>query len=67
MIFHFSSLKGGGSDTKVTWEDQQNINKFRRLNNPFHELEDEIKIAKITIILCFFSFFFFIFVYLALF
>ncbi|XP_035542776.1 probable prefoldin subunit 4 [Juglans regia] len=38
----------GGSDTEVTWEDQQNINKFGRLNNRFHELEDEIKIAKET-------------------
>ncbi|KAF5778984.1 putative prefoldin beta [Helianthus annuus] len=37
---------GGGSETEVTWEDQQNINKFGRLNNRLHELEDEIKIAK---------------------
>ncbi|KAL3537815.1 hypothetical protein ACH5RR_001181 [Cinchona calisaya] len=37
-----------GSDTEVTWEDQQNINKFGRLNNRFHELEDEIKMAKET-------------------
>ncbi|CAM8925920.1 unnamed protein product [Rhodiola kirilowii] len=35
-----------GSDTEVTWEDQQNINKFGRLNNRFHDLEDEIKLAK---------------------
>ncbi|XP_057732181.1 probable prefoldin subunit 4 [Arachis stenosperma] len=41
--------QGGGSNTEVTWEDQQNINKFGRLNNRFHELEDEIKIAKLTI------------------
>ncbi|KAL9686465.1 hypothetical protein QQ045_023925 [Rhodiola kirilowii] len=34
-----------GSDTEVTWEDQQNINKFGRLNNRFHDLEDEIKLA----------------------
>ena len=41
-------LKGtGGSETEVTWEDQQNINKFGRLNNRLHELEDEIKIAKV--------------------
>ncbi|XP_057960365.1 probable prefoldin subunit 4 [Malania oleifera] len=40
--------QGGGSDTEVTWEDQQNINKFGRLNNRFHELEDEIKTAKET-------------------
>ncbi|KAG6647284.1 hypothetical protein I3843_07G066800 [Carya illinoinensis] len=40
--------QGGGPDTEVTWEDQQNINKFGRLNNRFHELEDEIKIAKET-------------------
>ncbi|XP_071701120.1 probable prefoldin subunit 4 [Rutidosis leptorrhynchoides] len=37
---------GSGSETEVTWEDQQNINKFGRLNNRYHELEDEIKIAK---------------------
>ncbi|KAE8664688.1 putative prefoldin subunit 4 [Hibiscus syriacus] len=36
----------GASETEVTWEDQQNINKFGRLNNRFHELEDEIKFAK---------------------
>ncbi|KAL2536847.1 putative prefoldin subunit 4 [Forsythia ovata] len=35
-----------GSEMEVTWEDQQNINKFGRLNNRLHELEDEIKIAK---------------------
>ncbi|KAG6645436.1 hypothetical protein I3843_08G117600 [Carya illinoinensis] len=40
--------QGGGSDTEVTWEDQQNINKFGRLNNRFHELQDEIKNAKET-------------------
>ncbi|KAJ0964773.1 hypothetical protein J5N97_025911 [Dioscorea zingiberensis] len=38
--------QGGGSESEVTWEDQQNINKFGRLNNRFHELEDEIKAAK---------------------
>ncbi|KAI3995702.1 hypothetical protein MKX01_020775 [Papaver californicum] len=38
--------QGGGSEMEVTWEDQQNINKFGRLNNRYHELEDEIKIAK---------------------
>ncbi|XP_076938078.1 putative prefoldin subunit 4 [Bidens hawaiensis] len=38
--------QAGGSETQVTWEDQQNINKFGRLNNRLHELEDEIKIAK---------------------
>ncbi|KAK1412383.1 hypothetical protein QVD17_33593 [Tagetes erecta] len=38
--------RAGGSETEVTWEDQKNINKFGRLNNRFHELEDEIKIAK---------------------
>ncbi|KAB1202837.1 putative prefoldin subunit 4 [Morella rubra] len=39
--------QGGGSETEVTWEDQQNINKFGRLNNRLHELEDDIKIAKL--------------------
>lgn len=40
--------QGEGSEAEVTWEDQQNINSFGRLNNRFHELEDEIKIAKET-------------------
>ncbi|KAK0599962.1 hypothetical protein LWI29_010232 [Acer saccharum] len=40
--------QGGKSDTEVTWEDQQNINKFGRLNNRLHELLDEIKTAKET-------------------
>ncbi|KAL3829867.1 hypothetical protein ACJIZ3_018669 [Penstemon smallii] len=35
-----------GSEVEVTWEDQQNINKFGRLNNRIHDLEDEIKTAK---------------------
>ncbi|KAK4402205.1 UNVERIFIED_CONTAM: putative prefoldin subunit [Sesamum calycinum] len=35
-----------GSEAEVTWEDQQNINKFGRLNNRLHELDDEIKMAK---------------------
>ncbi|CAI7933891.1 unnamed protein product, partial [Closterium sp. NIES-54] len=34
---------GEGADPEVTWEDQQNINKFGRLNNRLHELDDEIK------------------------
>ncbi|XP_068635429.1 probable prefoldin subunit 4 [Aristolochia californica] len=38
--------EGSASETVVTWEDQQNINKFGRLNNRFHELEDEIKVSK---------------------
>ncbi|GJP34527.1 hypothetical protein CLOM_g18964 [Closterium sp. NIES-68] len=38
--------KGEGSDPEVTWEDQQNINKFGRLNNRLHELDDEIKAKK---------------------
>ncbi|KAL0364779.1 UNVERIFIED_CONTAM: putative prefoldin subunit [Sesamum angustifolium] len=36
-----------GSEAEVTWEDQQNINKFGRLNNRLHELDDEIKMAKV--------------------
>lgn len=35
----------------VTWEDQQNINKFGRLNNKFHELEEEIKISRVFLFL----------------
>ncbi|KAJ3674715.1 hypothetical protein LUZ60_005331 [Juncus effusus] len=38
--------QGGGTEAQVTWEDQQNINKFGRLNNRLHELEDEIKFSK---------------------
>jgi hypothetical protein len=40
--------QGDGKETEVTWEDQQNINKFGRLNNKFHELEDEIKSKKVS-------------------
>lgn len=40
-------FQGSGSEMEVTWEDQLNINKFSRLNNRFHELQDEIKIAKV--------------------
>jgi prefoldin subunit 4 len=32
----------------VTWEDQQNINRFGRLNNRLHELADEIRLAKVS-------------------
>ncbi|CAI0433893.1 unnamed protein product [Linum tenue] len=38
--------QAGGSETEVTWGDQQNINQFGRLNNRFHDLEEEIKAAK---------------------
>ncbi|KAI5075887.1 hypothetical protein GOP47_0009963 [Adiantum capillus-veneris] len=38
--------QGEGNETEVTWEDQQNINTFGRLNNKFHELEDDIKLKK---------------------
>lgn len=30
-------------DADVTWEDQQNINTFGRLNNKLHELRAEQK------------------------
>eukprot|EP00271_Cylindrocystis_brebissonii_P017396 TRINITY_DN4520_c0_g1_i1.p1 TRINITY_DN4520_c0_g1~~TRINITY_DN4520_c0_g1_i1.p1 ORF type:complete len:126 (+),score=41.56 TRINITY_DN4520_c0_g1_i1:301-678(+) len=40
--------KGAAEDTVVTWEDQQNINTFGRLNNLLHELDDDIK-AKETV------------------
>ncbi|KAL1561877.1 Prefoldin subunit 4, variant 2 [Salvia divinorum] len=43
-----SKAGSSASETEVTWEDQQNINKFGRLNNRLHEVEDEIKIAKET-------------------
>lgn len=42
----FTMQQGDGVETEVTWEDQQNINLFGRLNNKFHELEDEIKATK---------------------
>lgn len=42
-------MKGTGSETEVTWEDQLNINRFSNLNNRSHELEDEIKAAKVRI------------------
>ncbi|MCO5562758.1 hypothetical protein L7F22_016390 [Adiantum nelumboides] len=38
--------QGEGNETEVTWEDQQNINTFGRLNNKFHELEDDVKLKK---------------------
>ena len=40
-------FQGDGLETEVTWDDQQNINAFGRLNNKFHELEDEIKAKKV--------------------
>ncbi|KAG8062790.1 hypothetical protein GUJ93_ZPchr0003g16684 [Zizania palustris] len=40
--------QGDGTEAQVTWEDQQNINRFGRLNNRLHELYDEIKLAKET-------------------
>jgi prefoldin subunit 4 len=41
--------QGDGTETQVTWEDQQNINRFGRLNNRLHELLDEIKVAKVIL------------------
>nr|GMD40357.1 probable prefoldin subunit 4 [Ipomoea batatas] len=43
-----AKVGGSSSEVEVTWEDQQKINKFSRLNTRFHELEDEIKVAKET-------------------
>jgi hypothetical protein len=45
----FTMQQGDGVETEVTWEDQQNINLFGRLNNKFHELEDEIKATKVQV------------------
>jgi hypothetical protein len=39
--------QGDGTEAQVTWEDQQNINRFGRLNNRLHELDEEIKLAKV--------------------
>lgn len=55
LLKYLIFVKEGGSETEVTWEDQQNINKFSKLNNRFHELEDELRIAKVSIILCSFK------------
>jgi len=33
-------------DAQVTWEDQQNINTFGKLNARLHELQDEVKSIK---------------------
>eukprot|EP00243_Klebsormidium_subtile_P004586 TRINITY_DN18677_c0_g1_i1.p1 TRINITY_DN18677_c0_g1~~TRINITY_DN18677_c0_g1_i1.p1 ORF type:complete len:129 (+),score=37.32 TRINITY_DN18677_c0_g1_i1:248-634(+) len=38
--------RGEGTEQQVTWEDQQNINTFNRLNNRLHELEDDVKAEK---------------------
>ncbi|PUZ37906.1 hypothetical protein GQ55_9G155500 [Panicum hallii var. hallii] len=38
--------QGDGTEAQVTWEDQQNINRFGRLNNRLHELQEDIKLAK---------------------
>jgi hypothetical protein len=47
--------QGDGTEAQVTWEDQQNINRFGRLNNRLHELQDEIKLAKVgSLTSCFF-------------
>eukprot|EP00963_Diacronema_lutheri_P012394 scaffold1724_cov341-Pavlova_lutheri.AAC.70 len=35
------------SEPQVTWEDQQNINTFGRLNTRFQELEQEILASKV--------------------
>eukprot|EP00741_Cyanophora_paradoxa_P021479 tig00021357_g20735.t1 len=37
---------GQQADPEVTRQDQQNINAFNRLNQRFHELEDELKAKK---------------------
>lgn len=41
-------LQGDGTEAQVTWDDQQNINRFGRLNNRLHELADEIRLAKVS-------------------
>eukprot|EP00270_Netrium_digitus_P014437 TRINITY_DN4902_c0_g1_i1.p1 TRINITY_DN4902_c0_g1~~TRINITY_DN4902_c0_g1_i1.p1 ORF type:complete len:127 (-),score=32.97 TRINITY_DN4902_c0_g1_i1:168-548(-) len=38
--------QGSGADVSVTWEDQQNINTFGRLNSKMHEIDEEIKAKK---------------------
>ena len=47
------SSQGEGKETEVTWEDQQNINTFGRLNNKLHDLEDDIKLKKVNYFPCF--------------
>ncbi|KAL6074002.1 Prefoldin subunit 4 [Balamuthia mandrillaris] len=41
-----AKVQEGGEDVNVTWEDQQAINSFGRLNIRFHEIEDEVKKLK---------------------
>lgn len=48
LAYLWGLLQGDGVETEVTWEDQQHINLFGRLNNKFHELEDEIKATKVS-------------------
>lgn len=48
LAYLLGLLQGDGVETEVTWEDQQHINLFGRLNNKFHELEDEIKATKVS-------------------
>lgn len=48
LTYLWGLLQGDGVETEVTWEDQQHINLFGRLNNKFHELEDEIKATKVS-------------------
>eukprot|EP00232_Nephroselmis_pyriformis_P002235 CAMPEP_0182914790 /NCGR_PEP_ID=MMETSP0034_2-20130328/38751_1 /TAXON_ID=156128 /ORGANISM="Nephroselmis pyriformis, Strain CCMP717" /LENGTH=127 /DNA_ID=CAMNT_0025051577 /DNA_START=479 /DNA_END=862 /DNA_ORIENTATION=- len=37
---------GGGKNTEVTREDQENINSFGKLNNRLYEAQDELKARK---------------------
>ena len=34
------------NDVEVTWEDQQNINKFSRLHATFTDIEEEIQVRR---------------------
>jgi prefoldin subunit 4 len=34
-------------DADVTWEDQDNINSFGRLNQRLHEIRDEVKAKRV--------------------
>lgn len=47
-----SLLKMADDDVEVTWEDQQSINAFGRLNNLLGELRASVERKKVLTILC---------------
>lgn len=39
------------SDVHITFEDQQKINRFARLNAKYEDLKDEIKLKEVNLLL----------------